>query len=305
MIEAKVLEDSISPCGHRLTTFEVNLHRFMLPELNTHRALSRNSASSRAIPVSKQLAQVRDNPAMPVSWPHEQSGMQGGSELDGHERWAAKQEWLDASRNAANTAELMHELGVHKSVTNRLLEPFMWHKVIISATDLDGFFEQRCSPLAQPEIRVAAELMRDALEASEPKHLGYREWHTPLIQPDEDDDFWRHASNELLMAHEDWASPDELRKRVSVARCARVSYLTHDGQRDVMKDLELYDRLVSANPPHWSPLEHVATPCVPYVNVSQYGVRSTRPCSRRHRGNFTGYDQLRHTLDGRSGRMLG
>jgi len=46
--------------------------------------------------------------------------------------------------------------------------------------------------------------------------------------------------------------------KLSVARCARVSYLNHDGLRDHQKDIELYNQLLSSK--HMSPFEHVATP---------------------------------------------
>lgn len=49
----------------------------------------------------------------------------------------------------------------------------------------------------------------------------------------------------------------EIRK-ISAGRCARVSYLTHDGKRDPQADIDLCERLVRSG--HMSPLEHVATP---------------------------------------------
>jgi hypothetical protein len=281
---AKVILDSVSPAGHRLTTMEVTLHRFVLAEFNTHRIFSRNSASSRAIPVKKQLERVRSDPAIPLSWPTEQPGMQGGDEIplqgpDGTYWSGPKAVWIEARDAATDYAEKLSRLGVHKSVTNRLLEPFMWHTVIVSATDFSNFFALRCNPMAQPEIRAAAEAMRDAYEQSEPKLLEPTLWHLPFIQPmDYRDSAMRHGENV------DW---EEL-KQVSAARCARVSYLTHDGVRDIEKDLELYDRLTSAVPAHASPLEHVATPCDHWPNgaVKHLG----------HKGNFTGWDQMRHEV---------
>lgn len=259
---AKVIADSISPSGHRLTTLEVVMHRFVLAEFNTHRLFSRNSASSRAIPVKKQLERVIKDPAIPLSWPKEQKGMQGGNELEGEEREKAIASWLFARDAAARYVRSMSERGVHKSVVNRLLEPFMWHTVIVSSTDFSNFFAQRCSPLAQPEIRVAAEAMRAALEDSKPTLVDYGEWHTPYIQPDE--------------AYLQQAVKNE----VSAARCARVSYLTHDGRRDISEDEKLYVRLVTANPAHASPLEHVATPVADEIVL----------------GNFQGWQQLRHLV---------
>lgn len=259
---AEVVLDSVSAAGDRLTTIEVTLHRFVLAELNTHRVMSRNSASSRAIPVRKQLDRVIHDPAIPIEFGANQPGMQADTVLEGAEHEAALGMWLTARDAVVKAVEDLNELGVHKQVANRILEPFMWHTVIITATDWDGFWQQRCSPLAQPEIRVAAEAMRSAFEASVPIELVDGDWHTPYIR-DED--------GELDV---------EDRKAISAARCARVSYLTHDGRRDLDADRTLYERLVTADPPHWSPLEHVATPAPDGAP-----------------GNLRGWAQLRHVIE--------
>src|ERR1700722_3009673 len=172
---ARVILDSISSAGHRLTTVETVMHRYVLAEFNTHRVFSRNSASSRAIPVKKQLNRVREDPAMPISWPKDQSGMQGGEELDptkgldGMYEGSPHAVWLEARDAATDYAEKLSLLGVHKSVTNRLLEPFMWHTVIVTSSEWENFFALRCNPLAQPEIRAAADAMCEAISNSIPK----------------------------------------------------------------------------------------------------------------------------------------
>ena len=256
---ARVIADSVSPQGNRLTTLEVKLHRFVLSELNTHRAFSRNSASSRAIPVTRSLTMIAEEPAVPLRWPSAQKGMQGGPEIAATA--TARDIWLSARDDAVCAAERLLDLGVHKSVVNRLLEPYLPHTVVISATDWDGFWDQRCSPLAQPEIRAAAEAMRDAYVTSRPAEVGDGEWHLPYIRDSE-----RRLDDHIV-------------RRVSAARCARTSYLTHDGRRDLDADLNLFDRLLEADPPHASPLEHPATP-------------GDGP------GNFTGWKQLRHIVLG-------
>lgn len=260
---AEVICDSVSPSGVRLTTIEVTLHRFVLAELNTHRVFSRNSASSRAIPVQRQLDAVLDNPAVPLEFGSNQRGMQAGPPLTGEDHERALAAWLGARDAAVASARNLLDLGVHKQVANRILEPFIWHTVIVTATEWDGFWQQRCSPLAQPEIRAAADAMRAAYDGSTPTEVGDDDWHTPYVRDDETD------------------LDVETRKRISAARCARVSYLTHDGRRDLSADEELYDRLVTAEPPHWSPLEHVATP------AGEGAVP----------GNFRGWRQLRHVIE--------
>lgn len=263
MIQATVVADSVVPGWTRLTTVEVRIHRFVLAELNTHRMFSRNSASSRAIPIQKQIDRILGDCAFPVEFGSNQPGMQAGPPLTGRKLKRAKKQWAKASRDAVRRVKKLQKLGVHKQVANRILEPFMWHTVIITATDWQNFFDQRCHPDAQPEIRVAAEAIRAAMEASTPRALGPDDYHLPYIQDDEHDlPLWK-------------------RIKISVARCARVSYLTHGGVRDIEKDFELFAKLATANPPHWSPMEHVARP-------GGYGDSI---------GNFKGWIQVRHDLD--------
>ena len=260
MIYAKVIADSISNVhGNRLTTLEVNMHRFVLSELNTHRAMSRNSASSRAIPVRKMIDMVRSNPAIPIEFGSAKKGMQAGPPIEGKDANTARGIWVDASECACFHAEELLTLGVHKQVINRILEPFLWHRAIISATEWDNFFHQRRSPLAQPEIRALADAIHEAIAASRPTTAYFLEWHMPYITEED---------REKL-------SLDNARK-VSAARCARVSYLNHEGKSDTKADIALFDKLSTANPPHWSPLEHVACPY--------------SPATER---NFNGWTQLR------------
>lgn len=263
-VEAKVICDSISPTGSRLITVEANIHRFVLAELNTHRVFSRNSASSRAIPVHKQIDYVRNDTAFPVEFGSNQAGMQAGPPLEGKSLLDAQLTWRAAADSAVQFAERLMEMGVHKQVTNRLLEPFMWHRVIITSTDFENFFRQRCHKDAQPEIRTAAEAIRDAVDSSFPTLVRPGEYHMPYTDPDDGD--FGHPIRDLV--------------KLSVARCARVSYLTHDGTRDSNKDFELYDRLATQDPPHYSPMEHVATPVPTGGTV----------------GNFEGWMQWRHIV---------
>jgi hypothetical protein len=267
---AKVIKDSISEDGHRLITVEATFHRFILAEVNTHRMWSRSSASSRAIPVSVAINRIKEDLAYPVQFGTSKKGMQSGPPLEGENLQVARQIWRDAAETAIRQADRLLSLGVHKEVINRLLEPFSWHTAIISATDWDNFFDQRCSPLAQPEMRLIADAIRDAIKESRPELVKRGHWHLPYIEDEERE--W--ALKEAGGSHADAL---RLLQAISAARCARVSYLTHDGVRDPMKDVELYSHLVSAVPPHHSPLEHCATPAL-----------------GPNLGNFKGWHQLRH-----------
>jgi thymidylate synthase ThyX len=161
----------------------------------------------------------------------------------------------------------------------------MWHTAIVSSTEWDNFWRQRCSPLAQPEMRAAAEVMQAAYVASTPQVIAPGHWHTPYIDDETRAWAWGEAGSE--------SSFIELLKCISAARCARVSYLTHDGKRDPYEDLAMYERLITADPPHASPLEHVATPSASLVEKLQGDVAEV---DKPHFGNFEGWDQLRHLV---------
>lgn len=263
MTNAIVVADSISPDGHRVTTMEVTMHRFVLAEFNTHRVFSRNSASSRAIPIARTLESVKQDPAFPIYWGAEKPGMQSGEELDPYDRQAAETLFREVrSSTIAYIEQYLVSAGdtrLHKSVLNRLLEPFLWHKVIVTSTEWENFFGLRCHPMAQPEIRVAAEAMQYAYQSSVPKKLAWDEWHAPYANPQNTDTL-------------------EVALKTSAARCAWVSTVNHDGEHSWEAIERMYDRLSTAEPMHASPFEHQCTP-------------GDGP------GNFNGWLQLRHMLE--------
>ena len=237
----KIIADSVNPDGVRLTTFELSLHRYIWPELLTHRQLSRNAQSNRAIPTKKLIEMVRLDPALPLHWGKNQKGMQAFDEHDDAQKKIFETWWRSCAYGAADNAAHLAGLDLHKQEVNRLLEPYQWIRAIVSATDYSNFFRLRCDCAAQPEIRTVAEKMRDQMDASIPECIQWGEWHLPLIRFD--DLFDEKLSQGDLV-------------KISVARCARVSYLTHEGQRDPSKDIELHDQLLSDW--HMSPFEHAA-----------------------------------------------
>lgn len=262
MIRHFVALDRIEYVGER-ETYDIEVegpyHNFVANGFIVHN--SRNSASSRAIPTKKLIERVLENPAMPVEWGVNKAGMSASEILTEEQAELAREAWLRARDSAVERVRGMQELNVHKQVINRILEPFMWHTVIVTATEWENFFSLRLAENAQPEIQVAARLMFDAKAASGPSPVALDAWHLPLVQDDER------------------TLPIEVLKRVSAARCARVSYLTHDGKRDIEKDIELCQRLLSDR--HMSPFEHVATPA---------------PDTGFH-ANFRGWAQMRKELE--------
>ena len=271
MISAKIIADSIAN-GVRLTTMELNYPRFIHAEAKTHRIislddeeyelilkqdvdlmddpmLSRNASSSRAIPIEKMLEQVRQSPAMPVHWGKNQSGMQAREETNASvvmdwdyyndcEYIGTREEaWIEASKNAVAKARAFNCAGYHKQIVNRLLEPFQYIKVIVTATEWDNFFKLRLHKDSQPEIRELARCMKQAMENSSPKELLPGEWHLPLSM-----------EGDLLT-----------KIKTSVAGAARISYNNHDGSnRTIEKDINLHNQLLISG--HMSPFEHCLTP---------------------------------------------
>jgi hypothetical protein len=249
-ISAKVICDSVNPDGVRLTTMEWTYPRMIHSEIMTHRKLSRNAASSRAIPLSKMIQRVTDNPVFPIHWGKNQKGMQANEELLPDQKTIVGMQWIRARNEMIARAKYMEEMGIHKQIGNRLLEPWMWITVIVSATNFENLFALRCHPAAEPHFQNLAYKVRDALDASDPMELEWGEWHLPF--------FGRHGGSWLDKDDNDENISTENRPEVSAGRCARVSYLTHDGKRDPAEDIRLYQQLAGSFPIHASPLEHPA-----------------------------------------------
>ena len=258
---AEIIADSINPWNTRLTTFVLTYHRMIHSEMMTHRKFSRNSSSSRAIPVEKMIKLVGVQAVYPLHWGQNQKGMVAKEEIGETER--AKCVWDVARQDAIRHAQALVKLGVHKQVVNRLLEPFSPITVICSGTEFQNFFEQRCDENAQPEIQILAKKMKAAYDTNKPKECEIGQWHIPFIDPVKD----KELNGESVL-------------QVAVGRCARVSYLTHDGDRDPQEDINLCDRLWTSKPKHLSPFEHVA-------RVAPWRVK----CD-----NFDEWASLRHEL---------
>lgn len=261
---AKVIAHSRAPNGEELITLEIELHRFVLPEFNTHRVFSRNFQSSRAVPVEKMIEQVRTNPAMPVHWGKNQRGMQAEEELSGENLYNAREVWKASATLAASQAEVMNFQGTHKQIVNRLLEPFIWTKGVVTATKegFESFFKLRCHADAQPEIKLLAERMRDAISNSTPKNLRYGQLHLPYVSTAECMD----TGDQYYFIGEPFNSDEiglEDAIKISTSCCAQVSYRVLDDSLDKAK--KIYDMLhlpiesvYPEDPPHFSPTEHVA-----------------------------------------------
>lgn len=274
-ISARIVEDTKAPSGARLTTMSLRYPRAIHAELMTHRVFSRSSSSSRAIPTRKALDLILEDPFTPVHWGKNQRGMQAREELEPARIEDAKTTWLAACRLAVNASRDLLEIGVHKQIANRVAEPFSHISVVVTSTEWSNFFGLRADKDAQPEMQELGWAMADAYYSSVPRRLDdivlggdlmkrpARHWHLPYTSLEERTEIGLEAA---LVA--------------STARCARVSYMNHEGRKPSLEeDSELHEILF--NQRHMSPFEHQGTPA-----------RSRDYKSR----NFSGWVQYRATV---------
>lgn len=294
-IKAKVICDSISPDNKRITTFQLRYPRFIHSELLTHRQFSRNSSSSRAIPVERLIQDIIDDPVIPIYWGKNKPGMQAEEECDSllnlDHYWPSEKQgpytkeefWLKARDEAIRIAETFANFGYHKQIVNRILEPYVHMNTVITSTEWSNFFALRLHKDAQPEIQELARVIKEALDNSIPNKVDYNNWHLPYIQ-----------DNEKYM-------DIETKIKISIARCASVSYKTVDGQlMTVERAVQIYDKLLGSQPIHASPAEHVARPSN-RIKIEDWwdGVYyKWDPKDEVLWGNFKGWVQYRKTLNG-------
>lgn len=316
-IVAKVVCDSINEQGDRLSTFEIEYPRFIHSELMTHRMLSKNSSSSRAIPIDKMLNQIKDNMAVPIYWGKNKSGMQATEEVSKLDEAKSVLTWKKSFNHIYQRVEDMISFGLHKQVPNRLTEPFQMMKVVITGTDWDNFFNLRIHPDAQPEICMLAYKMYKALEESKPNLLKSGEYHLPYVASWTIVDSGGKVHSYQNEYDEDVLITLEQAIKISAASCASVSYRTEG--MTLEKADKIFDMLIKAEVIHSSPFEHLATPIVEIwdktgdtfdvfinkeksKNVARFkdtweeGVTHMNKQGQLCSGNLLGFIQYRHLL---------
>lgn len=266
-INAKVIADSINPdTGKRITTLAIKIPRIILSEHNTHRSLSRNFSSSRAIPAKKLRKEAWEHPFVPIYWGANKSGMSADQQLTGFNLSMAKFSWKLAGKFAVMFHKMMEIVGVHKQTCNRIIEPWMSVVGTITSTEWDNFLRLRYDRNAQPEIIVLAKKIHDAIKASEPT-VPENGIHLPFIDEEERRTF-----------------PIDQLIKISVARCCRTSYANCLGKKSQPEeDIKLYHRLLGNG--HFSPFEHIAL-------IPNHG-RVAKELQYDLQRNFRGWYQLR------------
>ena len=257
-ITAEIIADSLNPQGIRITSWVLNYNLSIHAELLTHRVFSKNSASSRAIPTAKLIQQVIDNPALFVHWGKNIPGMQANEELNDSDKEIAKGIWLESRDLAVDQARKLLALNVHKQIVNRVLSPFIVNKIIMTGTEYENFFKLRAHPDAQPEFQNLAYKMKALYETNKPVQLKAGEWHVPFGDKLDDNQICSLITTDNLTLGEFLEAKEEIKRKIAIARCARVSYLNYEGKDDYAADVKLCDRLFGSVPRHLSPTEHVA-----------------------------------------------
>lgn len=310
-ITAKIIADSISTVGKRITTFELEYPRFIHAEFMTHRMISKNAASSRAIPVKAMLDNIRSNPAMPSHWGKNEAGMQASEECNefvvwGDAEFTREVAWKAQMSDTLKLAQCFAKAGYHKQIVNRLTEPFQMIKVVATATEWDNFFWLRKHKDAQPEIRILAEKMWEAREVSIPVVLSSGQWHLPYVDFVQEVVYEEEDGTPLgpiqyfigdLLTGKDYRNLTlEEAIKVSASMCAQVSYRKADDTLE--KALLVYDRLVESKPVHASPFEHQATPVdTNGHDWEQEGVTAFHKKLGVMSGNFAGWIQNRQLIE--------
>jgi len=286
-VVARVVASSYAPAsGSQIITWELEYPRIIHSEVMTHRVFSRNGASSRAIPIQKVIEQVKTNPAKPVHWGKNQPGMQAKEELSPLAKRQVEALWETAATEMAFLANAMDECGAHKQIANRILEPFQFMKVVLTATEVNNFFWLRLHEDADPTIVALARCMDQSAGEAPVQFLGAGDWHTPYFE----DGFWSAFTHK---------ESKEEALAISASCCAQVSFRALD--QSLEKAEKIYQRLVDSEPVHASPFEHQATPMAAITQGTlphgcQDGVTHVDRYGDYWSGNFRGWIQNRQLI---------
>lgn len=301
-VYATVIQDSVSPEGVRITTWEVNVPKFLLAEINTHRVVSRNYQSSRAVPTSRVMEMVLNEPMLPVFYGKNQAGMSAREESNNFieykgTNYSRERFWGNVvPRTLVELARALDDAGYHKQDVSRILECVMPTRGVITMVDTENFYNLRMDDAAQPAFQVLANSMKEESEKSETVHLESGEWHVPYVNRNFDD------NGNIVYSVDGKILSLEEAKMISASCCAQVSYRRLD--RSLEKAKTVFERLelTPGNPlAHYSPVEHQARPLnLPKSKVfgnDELVTHITRDgwC---YSGNFRGWGQYRKEIEG-------
>lgn len=314
--KCEIIADSKNTFGDRITTFLITFPRFILAEFNTHRMFSRNSASSRAIPFRKTRTSVMEHPFIPINWMKDHKGMQGSEYINNRvKKWMLRQLWLTGRNFSVLIASMLHFFGLTKQICNRLLEPWMYHTCLVTATEWENFFYLRANSMAEIHIQKIAFMMLESYNESVPVQLNQGEWHIPFLKKIDMKllvEYLREKAKGKSNFCQDaflYADITHALRAISTAMCARTSYISvgdAELKSNFEKDIALHDRLRESG--HMSPFEHIAMPMdniqyAQFIRVNpilgDYNTIETDKTSKESMGwcgNFKGFISYRKLI---------
>lgn len=304
-IKAEILCDSIERIGNnRITTFRLTFPRFIQSEILTHAMLKSNSASSRAIPFNRMVEMVENDPFIPIKWMKEHKGMQGSNYFeDPLQIEGLRLSWLNARIEAVRIARVLSNDVLTKQICNRLLEPFLWHTIILTGTEFENFFALRAHPMAEIHLQDLAYKMLDAMNNSTPNELKPMEWHIPFGRDIDEDEVFQIVKSQNLRGEYEYPEHsykyDNVKVKISTAISAQISYLKF-GSTDYADLIDLHDSLVIRpyegkrgirtieDPIHASPASH----CAQAMTKEEYYsyVKGTIPTGKEENGDIFNYE---------------
>lgn len=306
-----VLKYSINEYGQRIISIHGHVPRIILAEINTHRVFSRNSASSRAVPISKIIDVLKNIPFIPFHWGKKQSGMQAYDILEDYKARACERIWKLYLTWGIRCAEVLDKIGLHKQIVNRLLEAFQYTNIIITTTEMENFLNLRTHTSTEPHFQEFANCIKRAWNECSPTLLKYGEWHLPFIDTKRENGKLIYV---ILEETEDgwsfWREFDvDMAKKISASCCAQISYRKSDISME--KANRLWNDMVMAEPIHGSPFEHQATPLSNDIGIKtdddsfehvllncwEDGVTHVDRDGYKWSGNFRGWIQMRQLLE--------
>lgn len=265
---------------------------------------SRNSASSRAIPFKKMVQMIEENPFIPIAWQKDHKGMQG-IEYYSNQYYIDEynHKWLLARDKAVDIARSMNkpgdeDSGVTKQLCNRLLEPFMWHTVIVTSSEegLENFFELRCpkyhTPVSgegfyakswkelqswhsNPENEEKLEKYKNDILFKLQHNKSQADIHIQAIAELMWDAYNESTPRQLkagewhipfgdnfdekLLDMKHWIDDNTINKvKIATARCARISYETLGDNPKIDYEADIRLHDILLESKHASPFEHIA-----------------------------------------------
>lgn len=249
--KVSIVKDSVNIFGNRLTTYEIETYRYIWAEVLTHKMLSKNAQSSRAVPVNSVLSINQSIPVEPIVWGKNKAGMSATESLVGFRMFCSKGVWKAAAKFSFLASKTLSKLGLHKQWSNRLTEPYSRIKVVISGTEWDNFEWLRDDPeAAQPEIVDLARKIKELKAESIPFLLRPGEAHVPYVttirQDEEGDLQYFDVNGEVITLSR--------ALKISASCLAQISYRKLDCTLE--KAMRVYKQLFDGTKPHYSPTEH-------------------------------------------------